>query len=100
MDEVGQGGDLTILKIKCPTPGAWFHRQIPTSTIGMNIGDLTCIAQLHFYAQSQMPHPSGLFLRSNAVKSPISPHLCPSRGYIVGLNIDRCIIKPPVKGLA
>ena len=65
-DEVGQGGDLTILKIKCPTPGGWFHRQI-LDHWGFNL-----YSTLHFCAQSQMPNPSGLFLRSNAVKSPIS----------------------------
>ena len=25
-ETVGLVGDLTILEIKCPTPGAWFHR--------------------------------------------------------------------------
>ena len=58
---LARGGGANALKYSPgPTPGAWFHRQIPTLTIGMNRG-FDLYSTLHFYAQVKCPTPQAYF---------------------------------------
>ena len=91
-DVVGQGGDLTILKIKCPTPEAWFYRQISTSTIGMNRG-FDMYNTVAFLCPKSNAPPLGPILEVKCCQIPYQSPPLPVQG-VVGPNIDRCINHP------
>ena len=91
-DEVGQGGDLTILKIKSPTPGAWFYCQIPTSTIGMNRG-FDLYSTVAFLCPKSNAPPLGPIFEVKCCQIPYQSPPLPVQGG-VGPNIDRCINHP------